>query len=664
MKIKRAELKLDKQQQGKKIPEYLFSHFIEDIRDHIGCMMAYPLSCMDFENEAEQEPGVSGGWRGITNGKTTKFALEPPMRYHSGHSQMIRLFSDDDSWAGICQTVCVKKGGYCLSLVARAAEQITGLKAGLYAENGELIDQVEIGGLEHRFKRFEARLRADRTYERAVFAVTADIRGKVFRDNDVSGKVWIDHVSLLAENHVERIDADVFHMIRELKPKLIRLAGNYISAYHWEDFTGPVLERAAYINEVWGGQASRYFGTDEFLRLCERLGCEAMICLNVGSGSVEEAREWMEYCLGGAETPYGALRAENGHPEPYRVAYWEIGNEIWGEWQMGHCSAEAYSQRYLEYYKALKAKYPEQIFLACGSDRPLWNEQMLSRIHGSIDELSIHYYHGFTNRPEDESGRFSHMSGMAEAMDRVLRDAKELLVKYGDGDVRICVTEYNTMYYNMAARRVVPHEHTMEAAVANAGCLNTFLRRADWLDVCNFSDLVNGWLGGIIRVGDHYADQLRGRKDDGSRAVYGTASYEVMKLYAQADMRYQVPVRTLCDTYDADRFVSCSFRPEFEYRDLPEIDAAAAAGPNGMWMFCFVVNRSGSQYEINMEELGEYGGLSGYTAVFADDLREYNSAHGGRRIQVETEDTVGGCRAVVRPYSVNRFIFRRSGQEE
>lgn len=662
MEQKQAKL-MPVKQARKEVSPYLFSHFAEDIRDHVGCMMAYPLTCMDFECEAVKEAGISDGWKKITNGKGTVYQLEPAMRYHCGHSQMIRLFSEDDSWGGIAQTVSLKQGSYLAEVFARATEQIPYLEVGLYTHTGERIDSIRIEGLTHRFQRYVVRLRADRDYEKAEFVILADPREKPFFDNDVSGRFWIDHASLLAENHMELIDRDVYSMIKGLHPRLLRLAGNYISAYHWEDFVGPVLERAGYVNEVWGGQASRYFGTDEFLRMCESLQCEAMICLNVGSGTVEEALGWIEYCIGDPETYYGSMRSKNGHPNPYPVSYWEIGNEIWGEWQMGSCSAEVYAEKYLEYYRAIKARYPELTLLACGSDRPQWNEMLLSKIHGNLDQLSIHYYHGFVTMPKDDrAGQFTYMVSMAEAMGKVIEDAEALLKKYSACEKKICITEYNTMYYNMVPRRVLPFEHTMEAAAANAGCLNEFLRRSDRLMVCNFSDLVNGWLGGLIRVGDFYCDQTKGHLDDGNRCVYGTASYEVLKLYGETDLQYSRKLETVCGCYDGAEFPENAFRPEFSYKNLPEIDGVSGFGHDGTIVY-FLTNRSLSVYRIKINDEDIRNRFWRMDTISAEDIHTYNTARQPDRIQRRTmrgtmQEETEFC---LPPCSVNRILFCTEG---
>ena len=149
------------------------------------------------------------------------------------------------------------------------------------------------------------------------------------------------------------------------------------------------------LNEAWGGWTNKYFGTDEFLAFCRDTDTEPLICVNAGNGTPEEAAAWLEYCNGSVDTEFGALRARNGHPEPYGVKYWEIGNEIYGPWQHGHCTAEEFGHRYNRFADAMKAIDPDIILLACGDCNPEWNRTMLAISASKMDMLTLHIYHGF-----------------------------------------------------------------------------------------------------------------------------------------------------------------------------------------------------------------------------------------------------------------------------
>ena len=140
------------------------------------------------------------------------------------------------------------------------------------------------------------------------------------------------------------VRADVFDRVKALQPAFIRWpGGNVAQDYHWSWGIGPRDARPSWINLSWHNELeSGDFGTGEFIRFARNVGAEPSITVNVeGRGAtVEEAAAWVEYCNGPASSTNGAMRAADGHPEPYRVKYWEIGNEIWGDWVRGHSDAD------------------------------------------------------------------------------------------------------------------------------------------------------------------------------------------------------------------------------------------------------------------------------------------------------------------------------------
>jgi len=161
------------------------------------------------------------------------------------------------------------------------------------------------------------------------------------------GTVWLDQCFLFPADHMRGFDPDVVRFLRDSKLPLLRFpGGNFASGYDWKDGVGPIDERPMRHNRSWNQDEPNHVGTDEYMAFCKLVGCEPLICVNAGDGTPEEAAHWVEYCNGDADTKYGSLRAKNGHPEPYGVKYWEIGNELYGNWQIGHCTAEEYAERH------------------------------------------------------------------------------------------------------------------------------------------------------------------------------------------------------------------------------------------------------------------------------------------------------------------------------
>jgi alpha-N-arabinofuranosidase len=182
------------------------------------------------------------------------------------------------------------------------------------------------------------------------------------------GQLWIDRAVLLPADHVDGLDPDLLEMIRWLAPPILRWpGGNFTSTYHFWDGIGPLDERQTYSNMDWGGIDDNFFGINEFLRLCELVETEPHLCVNIGNGTPEEAAAWVEYVNGAADTHWGKRRAADGHPEPYNVRLWEVGNEIYGPWQTGHCGPDENARRYRVWTEAMLGADPNLELLATGA---------------------------------------------------------------------------------------------------------------------------------------------------------------------------------------------------------------------------------------------------------------------------------------------------------
>jgi len=218
---------------------------------------------------------------------------------------------------------------------------------------------------------------------------------------------FVEHLERCVYDGIWKADGselreDTLDLIKQLNPPLIRYpGGNFASGYHWEDGIGPKAKRPPRHDAAWQAEESNLVGTDEFLAFCEQIGTEPLLVVNDGSGTPEEAARWVAYCNDPETTEQGKRRAANGHPEPYHVRYWGVGNEVWGAWQIGTTTADDYVKRMLHFIKAMKAADPSIILVAVG-DVPLtadendpaalWNKEVLSKAGDQFDYLSWHIY--------------------------------------------------------------------------------------------------------------------------------------------------------------------------------------------------------------------------------------------------------------------------------
>ena len=183
--------------------------------------------------------------------------------------------------------------------------------------------------------------------------------------------VDVDQISLFPDDNIDGLDPDVVRLAKEWNIPLLRFSGNYSSGYHWRDGVGPREARPTVRNVAWGGVDSHAFGTDEFLELCRRLGAVPQIGANAGTGTPEEAAAWVQYC--------------NAKHE--RVPIWELGNELYGGWQIGHTDAPGYAARFVAFRDAVLKADPHIQIIANGKGEEFtgdglahdhtWNEDLL-----------------------------------------------------------------------------------------------------------------------------------------------------------------------------------------------------------------------------------------------------------------------------------------------
>jgi alpha-N-arabinofuranosidase len=236
--------------------------------------------------------------------------------------------------------------------------------------------------------------------------------GKFIVYIDSPGTVWIDSVSMArADLDEDGLRKDVLEVTRRVKPTSIRWPGGcFVSDYNWRDGVGPVDQRPARWNRPWLAYYNNDVGVDEFLALCRKLGAEPYVCVNVGTGSPDEAAALVEYTNGGADTAGGRRRAANGHPQPYRVKTWNIGNEEYLP-NIGSTRGKVYAEKFNAFVKAMRAVDPTIEFVACGAfdvpkgaisrENPAyavlrytfdWNQEVLPIAGRTMNYYSVHHY--------------------------------------------------------------------------------------------------------------------------------------------------------------------------------------------------------------------------------------------------------------------------------
>ncbi len=374
------------------------------------------------------------------------------------------------------------------------------------------------------------------------------------------GRLWIDQVSLMPGDAEGGVRHDVAEKVVEIHPAFMRWpGGNVAQDYHWEWGIGPRDQRPVWVNSAWRDELEPSdFGTTEYIQFARRVGAEPSLTVNVeGRGATaDEAAAWVEYCNGSQQTRYGSIRSTNGSPSPFHVQYWEIGNEIWGDWVRGHSDATTYATNLNRYVEKMKAVDPSIRIIATGDNNLEWNRTVLKLAGKNIDYLSVHHYYGLAEMKGDANNlraRPLHYEQFYRQMQQMIRD----LVP--GRDIKLAVNEWNTTL-------PVPQQHSMESAVYAGRLMNVFERSGDIVWMSAVSDLVNGWTGGLIQASRH--------------ALFVTPTYLVNSLYASHLGRDRLSSTIQGPTFDST----------LEGRAVPAIDAVVSRSADGKRIFIKAVN--------------------------------------------------------------------------
>jgi alpha-N-arabinofuranosidase len=297
---------------------------------------------------------------------------------------------------------------------------------------------------------------------------------------------------------------DVLAALRELNPRIIRYpGGNFLSGYHWRDGVGPVAQRPRRRELAWQSIETNHFGTHEFITLCRMPGAEPMLGVNLGTGTIEEAGAYVEYCNAPAGTLEADRRVANGAPEPFGVRYWCLGNEMDGPWQIGHMDATAYAIKAREAAKLMKWHDPSIRLTLCGSSSshmptyPEWDRIALEICWEYVDYLSLHFYAG--NRDDDTDSYLALARQFEDHLDVLAGTLRYVKAKLRSRhDVYLSWDEWNVWYKDQTmqggwqeAPHLIEEVYNLEDALVVAQWLNVFLRRCDVLKMACLAQLVN-----------------------------------------------------------------------------------------------------------------------------------------------------------------------------
>lgn len=315
--------------------------------------------------------------------------------------------------------------------------------------------------------------------------------------------------------NTDGIRNDVIEALKRLNIPVLRWPGGcFADEYHWKDGVGPRENRPYMINSHWGGVVeNNHFGTHEFLRLCELLGTEPYISGNLGSGTVQEMQQWVEYMTFDGESPMSNWRRENGRDEPWKLTYFGVGNENWG--CGGNMRPEYYADEYRRYATYVRNYSGNKIYkIACGASdfNYNWTEVLMREAGRYMNGLSLHYYTIPTGKWDNKGSALDFGAEQWFAtlkktlvMDELITKHSAIMDKYDpDKKVGLIVDEWGTWYDVEPGTNpgFLYQQNSLRDALVAGINLNIFHQHCDRVHMANLAQIVNVLQSLILTEGD------------------------------------------------------------------------------------------------------------------------------------------------------------------
>jgi alpha-N-arabinofuranosidase len=302
-----------------------------------------------------------------------------------------------------------------------------------------------------------------------------------------SGSFTIGTASLMPADNVYGWRKDTLARLRELDAPVYRWpGGNFVSGYDWKDGIGDPDRRPPRKNPAWKGVEPNDVGLHEYMDLMELLGAEPYVAVNTGLRGAESAAEIVQYANGGVDTPGGRRRAENGHPRPFGIRWWAIGNEMYGDWQLGHMPLSDYVKKHVRVVDAMRAVDPGIRPIAVGSVGE-WSRAMLASAADHMSLISEHLY--WQNKGDVPA----HVAQIPQGIRRVAeahRAYRRELPSLRGRDVRIALDEWN-YWYGPFEYGELGTRYFLQDALGIAAGLHEMFRQSDLFFMANYAQTVN-----------------------------------------------------------------------------------------------------------------------------------------------------------------------------
>ena len=612
-----AQISIDSQSKNEPISKYIYGQFIEHLGQCIyGGMWAEMLEDRKFYFPVPAEDRIwrttgagarvlaASPWKVIGPKENIQMSTDEPL---SGeHSPKITLSGQP---GGIYQEelALLKGKEYTGRVVLRGDASAGPIQVSLVWGEGDTNRQtVSIRRPDHKFKTYDLKFKAGTDTENAKLEIIGT--GK--------GSFTVGTASLMPADNVKGFRKDTLELLKKLDSPIYRWpGGNFVSGYDWRDGLGDRDKRPTRTNPAWTGIETNDVGMHEFVELCELINTEPMIAVNTGFGDAYSAAAEVEYANGSTDTPMGKWRAENGSKKPFKVTWWCVGNEMWGDWQLGYMRLHHYVLKHNWVEEMMRKVDPTIKTVGSGDLGGGWSEGMLKSCSDHMDLLSEHFY---CQTRGDLTAHVRQVPNAIKSKSDAHRKLRQEIPGLAEKDIRIAMDEWN-YWYGPHVFGELGTRYFMKDALGIAAGLHEFFRNSDICFMANYAQTVN--VIGCIKTTKTAAE------------------------------------------FDATAYPLVLYRSQFGTKPLnvtgwtEKLDVAAALTEDGKFLTVGFVNATWDTYEVSLN-LGSLtpSGKSKAWVISNENPMAYNNPGDTPVIEIvplEAADTAGTL--TIKPISITLF---------
>ncbi len=440
---------------------------------------------------------------------------------------------------------------------------------------------------------------------------------------------------------------DVIDAVRELNVPIVRYpGGNFVSGYHWTDGIGPKDQRPKRPDLAWKTTETNQVGIDDFAKWAKKAGCDVMPAVNMGTGTSQEAADFVEYCNFAGHTSWAEKRRQNGREEPYGYKLWCIGNEMDGDWQIGHLTAQEYGRKANETAKMMKWMDSSIAVSVAGSSAPTvptfpeWDRVVLENTYDVADYISLHRYYGYDpNLVSNHDYLHSYLDmerfittviATADYVKALKRSGKTMMLSFDEWNVWHAHNPIDPTHEWAEVRPILEDSYTMRDALVFCGMMMTLINHADRVKAGCLAQLVNV----IAPI----------QTQPGGSIMKQTIYY---------------PYRAAC-RYAKGQALHCRVRGEkipTAYGEAPSLYTASALNEDAGELTIFVLNTTGegAQMHLRLEDFASAEPLS-HEVLYSGDLDDRNTFEKPEEVVMRSANA--GMDAVLEPYSFHVFRYK------